>query len=99
MLVEKNGIWYEHAYDGDASPAWQGSGYNQYAMTEHYPSSGHYYLNPYGTNICGKISQAFQQYSYPYPIVYYISIQVQPWNIVQASAGPNTKYTGDIIYP
>jgi hypothetical protein len=89
-----NDVWHEYNYDANVNPSWKDG---LFSMTAYYPSStGFYYLNPYGTTICGRISQYFYEDHYPYPIVYYLSVQAQPWDRVTACAGPNSNYTGYI---
>lgn len=88
---KQNGIWSAYSYDGDADPYWDGG---VFKIVERYPDTGFYYLSPCATTICGQISQLFYQPHYPYPIVTYLSVQVQPFDRVTACQDPNQPYYG-----
>jgi hypothetical protein len=91
--TRSDGIWHAYSFDGDSSPYWENG---EWTMRERYPDYGTFPLYSHAGIICGKITQLFYIDHYPYPIVTYLSIQVQPFDRVSACGPPPTEYNGTI---
>jgi hypothetical protein len=85
-----NGIWGEYVFVTDSTPDWLGG---VFTLRDNYPDTGLANLNPHCTTICGRVTQYFVLATDP-GTVNYLSITVQPFDIVTASQGPPANYSG-----